>query len=337
MKYRIFIALLVFTGLLSGFIYFNRTVKLPEQTDSALDIKREFRIWDAEIKNYGAETAYKKFKQKNLSKYPTDIHYITHIFGEALYKNEGVAGISVCDNNFAYGCFHGFIITALEDKGPEIVKEINKACVDTGGEEETGCRHGIGHGLIEYLGRDRENLEQALAICKSIQKPNTLGCTQGVFMEYNKPGMMDSGNKFIGLRNLDDEGRIHEPCSFLPEVYQISCYYEQSQWWVGILNNDYKKVADLCSEVSAEKPREACFMGVGIVVAQRSWFSPQLTLDACLQMPGTQAQVECRSAAGWVFKINPNYKDLAGDLCSGLDEDNYKTCMERSISPDLLF
>lgn len=156
-------------------------------------------------------------------------------------------------------------------------------------------------------------------------------------MEYNKPGMMDSGNKFIGLRDLENESRIYEPCSFLSEEYQISCYYEQSQWWVGILNNDYQKVASLCSEVKENKPKEACFMGVGIVVAQRSWFSPQLTIDACSQMPGIEAQLECRSAAGWVFKINPNFQDLAVELCSGLDAEDYNTCISRSISPDQLF
>lgn len=297
-----------------------------------LNIPKEKEYWSAEINSLGGEAAYQFFKDQYLKKYPKNIHYITHIFGEQLYKKEGLSGVTVCDGYFAYGCYHGFIISAIQDKGVEIVLQLSEECIRKNGPQETGCRHGIGHGLLEYLGGNQ--LQKALEICSTLQKVSPLGCTQGVFMEYNRPGMMGMSNQFLGLRKLEDEKKLLEPCSSLPEKFMISCYYEQSQWWVGVLQGDYKRIGTLCAGLGGKDVSKSCVLGVGVIAGQQTEYNIEKTISLCSQMPDVNSQVDCRSGAGWVFKVNPNFRDQAVQMCTDLKAGYMGKCLDNSISPD---
>jgi hypothetical protein len=299
--------------------------------NNTLEISRERNFWLTRIKDTGGENAYREFKKK-YNNSPKDIHYIAHIFGEALYQQEGIKSMIVCDASFAYGCYHGLIVTTLSDHGLETLPQLNEICVQNNKEDETGCRHGIGHGLLEYLGGNQ--LQKALELCSSIQPVSLLGCTQGVFMEYNRPGMMDHSNKFFGTRLLKDETKIMEPCSYLPKTFKNSCYYELSQWWVSILNQDIKKIGLLCNELETEDNKKSCYMGVGTIVSQRTLFDIPKTINACSLLPNNIAETYCRATAAWVFYANPNpHREQYHKLCEGLDNQNYQLCIKNSIEP----
>jgi len=335
----LFSILFITTILLTSFFLLRPTVinsliySQPQNQDlSQLSGKEEQeKYWENRIKGAGGKQAYGEFKQAYLSDYPNNIHYIAHIFGTALYKTEGTKGMTHCDSNFAYGCYHGFILKALSESGDSIVSKLNQTCIENIRRDETGCRHGIGHGLLEYFGHN--NLEKALKLCASIQNVTPLGCTQGVFMGYNRP-MSDNENKFLEVRSLDQESEIYKPCEDLPDEFQISCYYEQSQWWTKLFSQNYSKVGNLCESLKKSRTQIACYLGVGVIAGQTTGFNVEKTIENCTKMPNMLSNIYCRSGAGWVFKANPNYKKQAALLCEGLKETDEEFCIKNSISPD---
>lgn len=335
-KFQLILLLIV---LASIGVFTASKAKLVPSTPEEISYKnfdftkgREF--FKNQINLLGGDAAYQDLKAKLLADYPRDAHYIVHLFGEVLYENTGVPAITVCDNNFAFGCYHGVIVTSLKDKGLDIIPGLNQGCVQKNGSQETGCRHGIGHGLLEYLGHNK--LQQALEICSSLQKVSPLGCTQGVFMEYNMPGMVKDGSFSLVLRELRNKDQLHQPCESLAEKFQISCYYEQSQWWVGVLDSDFSKVGTLCQDLKNDNTRRSCYLGVGVHTSQRLNFDINQTISACSQMPTLRGQLDCRSGAGWVFKVNPSHRSKAHELCSGLAEPDQNICLRNSIQPDQL-
>src|SRR3989344_3237697 len=124
--------------------------------------------------------AYAEFlKTANALPY-SDAHSLAHIVGAILYDREGIAGLSNCTNDFAFGCYHGFAGGVIEKRGITGVGEFTEACKRQ--EDVTDCEHGIGHGLLAYLGSDE--LIDALELCPQVPSGTVGGCYNGVFMEY---------------------------------------------------------------------------------------------------------------------------------------------------------
>ena len=312
--------------ILMSAAFFIFSVEMPNKIGNEEDLNEQANLWRWQIQNIGGDAAYEKLKVIYIDRTPQEGHNISHLFGDALYKHEGDEGLKVCDNNFAFGCYHGFLSAALTARGLEVVPELNEACMNKNGKSETGCRHGIGHGLLEYLGP--EELEQALKICSSLQEVTSLGCTQGVFMEYNRPGL---NTQFLGLRKLERQDDVYEPCASLPEMFKESCFYEQSQWWVGVFQKDYQKVGLLCKGLEVEGERENCFFGVGISAAERSGYDVGSTINNCNQMPEIEDQVDCRSAAVWVFEASQKYRDSAQSICKNLPDPYINVCLRNEL------
>lgn len=341
MKVRIILYLSIII-LLTSIIFLSILLKpLTNNTHQSMShgvianefvIQRERYYWSDLIGKEGSAKAYQEFKEKYFQEYQFGIHYFAHVFGEALYLKEGENGVTTCDSTFAYGCFMGFMISAIKDEGIDIVYSLNDVCVEENGSSETGCRHGIGHGMLQYLGNDQ--LEKTLNICSSLQEVSPLGCTQGVFMEYNRPSIMNPSKAFLSVRKLENDTLLHEPCASLPKKYLVSCYYEQSQWWVSVLNNDYQKIGLLCNNLSSELVKKSCFMGVGTVVSQMTRYNPKKTIAACNLMPTSLGNIACRSAAAWVFTVNPKYEEKYSLMCEGLNSSDKELCLKDSISPD---
>lgn len=177
-------------------------------------------FWTKRIKERGPEKAYSELKGTQ-NQFNKSQHLAAHIFGEILYNEKGINGLPICDSIYAFGCFHGFFGEAISQRGLGIVEEANRVCIQKGGIKETGCRHGIGYGILEHLGSlSRDQLDKALDICKTIQVPSLLGCTQGVFMEYNFPAAEEI------QRRQFDEKKSFTPCDTVASMYKSSCYFE---------------------------------------------------------------------------------------------------------------
>lgn len=219
-------------------------------------------------------------------------HEAAHLFGIALYDSEGQDGIAVCDAAFAFGCFHGFFARAVANTGTGIVGELAALCKAKFGRNSTGCEHGIGHGIMEYTGRD--GLAEALSLCEKTGQVHPLyGCTSGLFMEYNSAMMFRDGVAYRDVRPYDP-GEPLAPCdSKVPAKHRTSCYFEMGLWWKERLGDDYARIGDLCAQAATAEERDACYRGLGTVVAENVGHDAREAIRLCGQIDAHRGEQVC--------------------------------------------
>ncbi|MBI2617494.1 hypothetical protein HYW55_05135 [Candidatus Gottesmanbacteria bacterium] len=271
------------------------------------------QYWTERIQTVSSEKAYSELTGIP-SRYNRSQHLAAHIFGELLYNFDGVPGILICDSRYAYGCFHGFFGNAIQEKGLDIVGEANTQCIEKGGVNETGCRHGIGHGVLEHLGNlSIEAVFQALDTCKKIQTPSILGCTQGVFMEYNFPSS-ERTDTSTSERRTQDVTKPFAPCDEIPLEHKASCYFELGEWWNESIDPDFKQLRTHCRFLNKEI-YEACLTGIGRAIGQLTNFDIDGVQKKCSAFREESDRTFCFSGAYWVFTAVESQKEKAKFLC----------------------
>lgn len=287
-------------------------------------IRQETDYWEKTIKEYGVEDAYLQFK-RDYAKSPIQVqHSAAHLMGKALYDVIGIEAITVCDNSFSFGCFHSSIGQALSHEGVEIVNKIDQLCFEKYGEYGIGCVHGIGHGLGEWFGP--QNLQKQLEICQQLKwQKNLLGCSGGVFMEYNFPTTISQSGSIQS--NPKERTDLHEPCKYL-ESYQESCYFELPNWWEVVLNKNYQTMGDECQKITNLNNKEACLIGIGNTLAPSHQYDEENITSACKSLVGSDAQNLCFAGAGWITYATPEYKDRWKTIC--LNAPDPITCIKKA-------
>jgi len=267
------------------------------------------------IAKKGAAVTYREVKDAFANSLSTESHLAAHIFGEVLYGALGTEGIGICDDAFGFGCYHALFGQAVANEGSGIVKELDRVCVEKFGHVGLGCTHGIGHGLGEYMGPER--IVEQLQVCSELTWQGDLfGCSGGVFMENNFPTQIGESSVTIELRKLEGED-YYAPCDSIPNRYRKSCIFEQTSWWIEVLNRDYEKIAQLCLEVGNPEA-EYCLRGLGNHIVERSAYNIDITKDLCKRMPDKTSEALCRAGAHWAFFSNPEKRSQANDLCQDL-------------------
>jgi hypothetical protein len=328
---RLLIIVAIFVA--AGLTYLNR-IQSPEiqkndnrKTDDPLSVlwsgnyTKERAHWKQEIDKLGTEKAYELFKKDAGGKEFGVAHTLSHIFGELIYDKEGVKGVAFCDGSFSFGCYHSFFGKAISENGIDVVPKLADACMKRWG-MSLGCPHGIGHGLLGYVGD--EKIVDALDICDTLPWKDPFGgCGSGVFMEYN----------FHTMQSVDkaedrpfDPKDPYDPCNKLPARFGKTCYFEEPQWWSHVLSADYAKIGRLCSAIKDEVERSACFEGVGNVVAPYTSYDSAKTIKVCSLMPDAEADFLCKMKASWAFSAEPSAHDRASDICKGLSADKQSQC-----------
>lgn len=309
----------------------QETVKASKPSNPAAgfqfgDFKEEQEMWSKRIDEAGAEQAYEQFKEEYKDEHFGLQHSLVHLFGVLLYQKMGIDGVAVCDSTFSFGCYHSFFGVSISGHGIDVIQSLDQACIEKWGEKGLGCPHGIGHGVLTYLGSDA--LLESLEACATLNWKEPIGgCTSGVFMEYNFRTMEDTNG--INLRVLNPEDP-HTPCSTLPEQFLQACYFEMPQWWERVYQFNYQKVGALCNELTDKLQYEACFRGMGNTVGPSSKFDVGETIVNCQKMPTYRAQVLCREGASWSFFAQPEYRELAPAVCEGLGEEVEAICNQES-------
>lgn len=261
-------------------------------------------------------------------------HSIFHIFGEVLYDKSGVSGISVCDEFAGFACYHGFFIAALSNahmsSSEDVIKavqELDQECVKKFGLMGLGCPHGIGHGLVEFLGYDK--LSEALSICTKLSWQGPLfGCQGGVLMEYNFRTVFRDDESTVTVREA--HGNLYEPCRSVAPRFRQACYFEQASWWLQVLNSDEEKVGSLCQGIINKSEKEACFLGLGTTVTERSGYNRDKIINSCSQMSDPYSEAICRTGGAWAFFANPEKVNQSEEICEGLGT-YQKLCLEKRI------
>lgn len=292
--------------------------KAPEKLGEILKERKE---WIDIYEATGPNELWSLLKKRYRQNYHR--HTVAHIFGELLYDMEGYRGVTVCDSAFSYGCYHAFFGKALATEGMDIVFDLDEACVEKFGPQDSGCQHGIGHGVLQYLGYNK--LKEALNTCNSLPERGR-SCFEGVFMEYNFRTDIEGYGAEEELRKIT-QGNLYLPCPNVDEEYKDACYYELPRWWERIYKSDFEKLGILCQAIVKDEFREDCFRGIGTNAVLASDHKLDDTVKKCDLMPSQEGLNYCRVEASWAFNSVPDYAHLATQVCDGLDDEMQQLCV----------
>lgn len=282
-----------------------------------IDEKGESEHWLERVKAVGGRKAYAEFATHVAElDYPSQ-HTVAHFFGRALYEIEGLKGVSVCDDRFAYGCFHEFLSYAVAGHGVSVIKDLDAVCqTQPTLLKAAACQHGIGHGLVSYFGYTQKDLSGALDACKTLKNPDSMGgCYAGAFMEYNRHSMiaLDAGARIPTKENF------MTPCDTVSDEYKAVCALWQPLWWQGEMfkgAHDEKTMAQMGEMCRAfgEKVgyKETCFYGIGFVSAPETLTERP---DALAMCPAASKTKEERQ---WCLDYGAYISSALVDLSHGL-------------------
>jgi len=238
-------------------------------------------------------------------------HQFAHLIGNGIYHKLGLAGITICDNAFAYGCYHGVTEAMLLDVGPEKIPDIEKNCISILSHEQkhdyTGCIHGVGHGLLTWSGL---HIKQALTGCDFFSQQYRPYCYDGAFMEY-----ADSLPKSAALPK-----NPWELCDGLNEQYRFNCARYQSLLFVNVFGLSLVQSADACRLADTEKIRYACLGTIGHMIAQQEQANKQKILTRCGELYKEEGYAMCVTYAAQEIRFQ-NYENseaVSHELCNSL-------------------
>lgn len=299
---------------------FTAIGKYQDEKFMASETRQMFRSY---ITIYGGEEAYRLIKKTVERKSYPLAHNHLHLFGDVLYEVEGEGGFGVCDNTASFACFHGFFARAVTAEGLFAAEKLSEECKRIFQKNSISCEHGIGHGIMEFLGQSR--IADALEVCERMQKePFLLGCMGGVFMEYNFPADISVSE----VRQF--YGDPYYPCDDLPKKYAPACFYEITQWWEKIFGTDYKKMGELCGKVKGDGEKEICFLGVGSMTAISTNYQKEEAKELCRKMHDQNYEMLCRAGALWGFYANPSIGKSAAYFCYPYEDLKRKICFEKA-------
>ncbi len=318
---------------MGGFIFLYHklgTNALKGQTESkqnsslisGFDVSGQRHFWENRLREEGSVKAYQEFKNQYAQSDFSTQHLAAHLFGQLLYQIEAIDGIAVCDDSFSFGCYHSFFGSAISDKGLKVLPELDRVCTAN----KTGavaCQHGIGHGLLEYMGTSK--LTEALNACSTLAPLDPyFSCYSGVFMEYNVPIIINETSASVTVRQLNP-ANLFDPCDKIDDKFKQSCFYNLPQLWDKGLNKDYSQIGRLCTLVENTRDRIACFNGIGSVAAPSSSYDVLETTAKCQEIPDKEGKQFCRIRASWAFFSTGKHKE-AFTFCEDLSADMKKDC-----------
>ncbi len=298
-------------------------------------LERE-EYWQGHIEKLGGERAYGEFAKEVSSEPVDEQHAQAHAFGKALYMTEGVPAVSVCDHQFSMGCFHEFLGQAIAGEGLAVVSTLAAQC-DTLAElvHQSGCRHGIGHGVQAALGYKPGDLLKGLEVCRTVRteaEDSIGGCNSGLFMEYNLRTMLGVGTSTLRQAK---SGNLFAPCDAVPADAQDTCVFWLPQWWASLLFSDrppgnyaseYGVMGERCHGLGLSRELlDYCFQGVGATLSSVSEEWPSATIEGCsIATASPRERLLCRAFAAGIA-----YEDVgnrAVSVCEGLSGAAYEYC-----------
>jgi hypothetical protein len=258
---------------------------LDHSVPTANTYQRTVALWQERFRTQGITRAYAQFVREGNTLPPNQSHTLAHIVGAILFDSKGLSGLAYCTADFNYGCYHGFAGRVIEQNGIGGIQMLLDTCA---GQSVIGdCEHGIGHGILAYLGDDK--LTEALRLCPLPGGAGTGGCYNGVFMEYFLDTLRsDQGGQPLRFEPSQPEG----PCKTMPAQFQPACYYELPSWWRVLrvyqgadYTGQFTSVGEHCEEVTDAALREICFSGAGAQIAPATRFDLARAKELCSLMP----------------------------------------------------
>lgn len=292
------------------------------------DIPGNHEGWGMVIREEGAANAYETMIQALEHEPPEVSHGEAHLFGQALFEAAGLDGLSVCDERFAYGCFHELMGQAIHAYGLGIVRSFTEICRDTGETEVDACMHGIGHGIVASLGYERVELNSAVDICAAMDsRQEQRACYGGVFMEYNLRIMAEDGTRALG----DDPFDV---CADFSGFVRRTCVFSLPQWWFrnlpGTREDKFVRMGELCAQ---DSDRAYCAGGIGYIVMVESDARTDRAIELCtIAAQSPRDELACRSIGAQAFSLF--FDTPTGErMCDDLDDAGRAFCLSYARMP----
>ena len=250
-------------------------------------------------------------------------HMAFHYLGEVLYEVEGSGALPSCEDWYGFGCYHGFLLGAISAEGYEVVPSLDAACFNEHGhtmETET-CQHGIGHGLLEFSGRDPL---EAVAACDLVDDVyNKLGCASGVFMEYFAPTKYDVRSRVVLVPEFNEDDPL-DVCDELSGIRQATCLFEIHSWWADYIHLSPATIESLCNSVENEEAREFCLIGYG------NFKGPFVAkaLPFCDEFIDPESNALCRAGVLWASEHHTGSPNPT-TACTQLDDEYEALCFAK--------
>lgn len=244
-------------------------------------------------------------------------HDIAHAFGPRLYKEQGLDGITSCDTSFAFGCFHGFTETFIEEQGLKNIAQLTSQCrTALAGQLSLRCYHGIGHGI---LSADDYDLSKALLGCdiiasESIEKEY---CYNGVFMENGIVKAVDASKE-----------HLYWSCDTVDKQYQPTCYIYLREYLRLLFPNDLQRMVDACRKIKEPMLIQYCLRGVAEYSAMKNRNSLKNIVRDCAILG--KEQYLCRQLAIDVWSFQGwSLEGAESVLCTNPDQKWDEVCKEK--------
>jgi hypothetical protein len=244
--------------------------------------------------------------------------------GEEFYDRYGVEAMRYCDGTFSYGCFHGLTVSAILDKGLEVIQDLDKKC-EQHLPNNLSCQHGIGHGVLEFVGH--KNLNTALNYCSRLSwKGSLLGCQDGVFMEYNFP-VIDSGSSDIKTKLREYNNDPYGLCGKVIPKFKRACYYELPRWWLGAFEFDVDKLGELCAAIEDDANRKSCYIGMGMSITGPVNYNSNKIIKTCNMIQKSDDRKLCLYSAVWSMP-EVQKKTAGAQICRTFSPKEAEECLK---------
>jgi hypothetical protein len=264
---------------------------------------------------------YLKDVYKNENGAAGNVHDLAHSTGNLLYSSYGLKGLSFCSEEFAFGCYHGFLDKAFAENLDQLL-DAERACLELDARKEVSgpvasCIHGIGHGVASYY--LTEDLEASLETCNKLTKGDHY-CFDGVFMEFvrNAPDtFFHKDNPLYPCNQFENE-----------ETYAVACGRNQPSLLLNRFQMRINDVATACESSTSVPFKKACFDAIGFVLA--SYGNVDQVISGCYSITDTNFRTSCMQAAAGelVFQQVPGWVEKSRAVCKALPTDSQTECLD---------
>ena len=286
--------------------------------------------WLDRINDVGSVAAHTEFAQSVEGLSSPLQHTHAHVFGAALFAREDSSGLSVCDGRFVFGCAHEVIAQSIARYGTEIIPALGDICERAAGRSIAECSHGIGHGVLGYIGYGSEDLTQALEHCRVLAGKRSEDCAGGVFMEYNLRTLAEGDSMARPY-----EGNPYAPCDAVDAHFAHPCMFWISQWWVFAFReqrndeNMFAHMGKLCRQTAGAALSgeiSTCFEGLGYMSMHLGRGDIPRMVQLCHS--ATKATLELESCLSMAAKtervLYPQYSAVT--VCESLEKNARTRC-----------
>ncbi len=266
----------------------------------------------------GVKAAFNYLKQ-TWGATPVKAHLLAHTIGQLAYKQLGDKGFAICDQSFAFGCYHGLIMALMKDQGEKGLTIVRQACLSLPTSvEQTGCFHGTGHGMMEWKG----DIPSALTQCRKLGSAEDGNCFDGVYMDYD----MDAMNYFPHTAIATNTPWAF--CDTAPSDSYPWCIRNHTFLLLATHNIPPNTTIRDCLQLKGMS-RSMCESSVGIFSADNKQLSVSYVQDRCGLLNNTDDISYCivNAIKELLFDSNPARSAIAKQLCSGLTAGWLQQCI----------